>query len=136
MGYSPPHRTECRTPALSLPEETRYRILKLLEEYPETSQRQLADALGISLGKANYCLKALIDNGWVKARNFARNSNKRSYAYWLTAKGIQEKARVTKRFLQRKLQEHEALEREIEELRKEAAMLSSSSPAPEFDSSE
>ena len=125
MGLGPPSESADK-PTLSLPEETRYRILKLLEENPETSQRQLAEALGVSLGKANYCLKALIDKGWIKVGNFARNDNKRSYAYLLTPKGIQEKARVTKRFLQRKLQEHEALEREIEELRTEAAMLSNS----------
>jgi len=121
---------------LSLTEENRYHILKLLEEYPETSQRQLADTMGISLGKANYCLKALIDKGWVKVGNFARNDNKRSYAYLLTSKGIQEKARVTKRFLLRKLQEHEALEREIEELRKEAAMLSNHTAVSESGSTE
>jgi EPS-associated MarR family transcriptional regulator len=87
------------------------------------NQRQLASELGISLGKINYCLKALIDKGLVKASNFRRNTNKEAYVYLLTSKGIEEKARVTLRFLRRKQEEYEALQIELEELRQEASKL-------------
>ena len=97
----------------------RYRLLKLLEEDPNISQRALAQALDISLGKTNYCLKALIDRGWVKARNFVRSNNKRVYAYYLTPKGIDEKARVTVRFLKFKVDEYEQLKEEINRLQAE-----------------
>lgn len=100
-------------------DEIRYKILKLLTENPDVSQRELAQELGVSLGKANYCLNALIDKGLVKARNFKRNPNKKGYAYILTPKGIEEKAMVTSRFLKRKISEYEELEREIELLREE-----------------
>lgn len=101
------------------PEETRYRIIKLIEAQPDISQRQLAKALGISLGKVNYCLKALIDKGQIKARNFQRNPSKRNYVYLLTPKGIEEKGRLTARFLKRKMAEYERLKQEIEQLRLE-----------------
>ncbi len=78
-----------------LNDEIRYRLLKLLSENPNLSQRRLAEELGISVGKVNYCLKAVIEKGWVKMGNFARNPDKRTYAYLLTSKGIEEKARVT-----------------------------------------
>lgn len=100
-------------------EETHYRIIKLIEARPDITQRQLAQALGISLGKINYCLRALIDKGQVKARNFQRNSNKKTYAYLLTPKGIEEKAQLTGRFLKHKLAEYEILKREIEQLKHE-----------------
>lgn len=96
-----------------------YRLLKLLEVNPHMSQRDLAQAMGVSLGKINYCLKALVEKGFVKLENFRRNEDKRMYAYLLTPKGIEEKARVTLAFLQRKLAEYEAIRGEIEELRKE-----------------
>jgi len=98
-------------------DEYRYRILKLLEANPQASQREIARALGISLGKVNYCLKALIERGWVKANNFRRNEQKRAYLYLLTPKGIEAKATVTIRFLKRKLDEYESLKRELAELR-------------------
>ena len=101
-------------------DEIHYRILKLLDTQPELSQRQLADELGVSLGKANYCLRALIDKGLIKAGNFRRSDNKLAYAYKLTPGGIAEKARATRRFLQRKIAEYEALKAEIEQLRLEA----------------
>ena len=82
-------------------------------------QRELAQAMGVSLGKANYCLKALVDKGFVKLGNFRKQKNKRVYAYLLTPKGVKEKARVTVAFLQRRLDEYELIQREIEELRKE-----------------
>ncbi len=106
-----------------LSDENRYKILKLLDANPNMNQRQLAEELGISLGKVNYCLKALIDRGWIKANNFRRSSNKKAYAYLLTPKGIEEKARVTLRFLKRKQNEYTALLKELEELRQEAAQL-------------
>jgi len=103
-----------------LTDETRYRILKLLEADPHASQRRIAHELGISLGRVNFCLQALIQKGLVKANNFRNNSSKRAYLYLLTPKGIEEKAMVTARFLKRKLQEYDALKRELEELQREA----------------
>jgi EPS-associated MarR family transcriptional regulator len=103
-----------------LTDEYRYRILKLLEANPQASQREIARELGISLGKVNYCLQALIERGWVKANNFRHNEQKRAYLYLLTPKGIQAKATVTIRFLKRKLDEYESLKRELAELRLDA----------------
>lgn len=100
-------------------EELNYRLLKLLEQNPDRSQRELSRQLGISLGKVNYCLQSLVEKGWVKIQNFKNNRNKLAYAYLLTPGGIEEKARVTLRFLQRKLAEHEHIQREITELRGE-----------------
>lgn len=102
-----------------IPESQRYKLLKLLENNPNMNQRELAQAMGVSLGKINYCLKALMEKGHVKFKNFHRNEDKRAYAYLLTPKGIQEKTRVTVAFLQRKLVEYETIQLEIEELRKE-----------------
>ena len=93
--------------------EVHYRVLKALEANPNLSQRQLATELGISVGKANYCIKALIDKGWVKARNFRNNDNKLAYAYVLTPSGIRCKTQLTIRYLERKRCEFEALRREI-----------------------
>ena len=106
-----------------LSDEYRYKILKHLEADPEISQRELAKALGISLGRANYCLKALIEQGLVKAKNFKNSSNRSAYAYYLTPTGFEEKARVTVQFLKRKVAEYEALKGEIESLRREASEL-------------
>ena len=103
-----------------LTDEYRYRILKLLESDPGASQRKLADQLGISLGRVNFCLQALIDKGLIKANNFRNSANKRAYLYLLTPKGMDEKARVTMRFLKYKLAEYEALKHELEELQREA----------------
>jgi EPS-associated MarR family transcriptional regulator len=103
-----------------LTDETRYRILKLLEADPHASQRRIADELGISLGRVNFCLQALIEKGLIKANNFRNSSNKRAYLYLLTPKGIEERAIVTARFLKRKLDEYESLKRELEELQREA----------------
>jgi EPS-associated MarR family transcriptional regulator len=105
-----------------LTDEYRYRILKLLEADPHASQRRIADELGISLGRVNYCLKALIDKGLVKANNFRHNTNKRTYLYLLTPKGIDEKTRVTLQFLKVKLNEYESLKRELEVLEREARL--------------
>jgi EPS-associated MarR family transcriptional regulator len=104
-----------------LTDEYRYKLLQLLEANPQASQRELASALGISLGKANYCLNALMERGLVKARNFTNSHNKRAYMYYLTPHGLQEKARVTVRFFKQRMAEYEALREEIETLRRAAA---------------
>ena len=103
-----------------LTDETRSKILRILEQDPAISQRDLARQLGVSLGKANYCLRALIEKGWIKANNFKNSNNKKAYTYLLTRRGIAEKARVTARFLEYKVAEFETLQREIEQLRREA----------------
>ena len=100
-------------------EERQLKALKLLQENPELSQRQLADALGVSLGAANYCLKALVEKGWVKLENFQKNPNKLGYLYLLTPMGIAAKTRLTASFLKRKLDEYESLKLEIDELQSE-----------------
>ena len=102
-----------------LQEDTHFRVLRLLQENPEMSQRELANAVGVSVGGMHYVLNALIDKGLVKLGNFTAAEDKRRYAYILTAKGIAEKAAVTKRFLKRKMKEYEVLKAEIEELRYE-----------------
>jgi EPS-associated MarR family transcriptional regulator len=103
-----------------LTDEYRYKILKILEANPEISQRDLARELDISLGRVNFCLKALIEVGLLKAANFRNSSNKIAYMYLLTPTGIEEKSAITARFLKLKLQQHANLQAEIEELRKDA----------------
>jgi EPS-associated MarR family transcriptional regulator len=105
-------------------EELRLRLLRLLTESPELSQREVAQRLGLSLGKANYCLRALIDKGWVKVNNFRNSQNKLAYAYVLTPSGIGAKGTATAAFLRRKQQEFELLEVEIAALREEVALQS------------
>ena len=100
-------------------QEIHLKVLRELEDNPELTQRELAQKMGVSLGKANYCLKALIDRGLVKARNFRNSDNKRAYLYVLTPKGIEEKSRISVSFLKRKMDEFEVLRREIEELQRE-----------------
>lgn len=102
-----------------LTDEYRYKILKLLEVRPEISQRELASELGISLGKANFCLKALIQIGLLKATNFRNSKNKLAYMYLLTPAGIEEKAKITIRFLANKMHEYETLKKEINSLKQE-----------------
>lgn len=97
-----------------------YKLMRLLEANPEMSQRDLARELGISLGKVNYCLQALIKKGWIKARNFTNSQNKAAYMYLLTPRGIEQKAMLTVRFLHAKMQEYEALRAEIRQMRREA----------------
>ena len=99
--------------------EAHLKILRLIEVNPDLTQREIARELGISVGKTNYCLRALIDKGFVKAKNFNRNPNKLKYIYLLTPDGIQEKVRITRNFLKRKIVEYKALEDEIAELTKE-----------------
>lgn len=102
-----------------LTDEYRYKIFKLIEANPEISQRAIAKQLGISLGRVNFCLRALIEKGQLKMRNFRSNKNKLTYIYMLTPKGVEEKAMLTASFLKRKLQEYELLQAEIEQLREE-----------------
>jgi EPS-associated MarR family transcriptional regulator len=107
----------------TLDDEIRYRVMRAIEQNPHLSQRELAKELGVSLGKANYCIRALIEKGLVKARSFSGNPNKLAYAYILTPVGIEEKAHVTANFLRRKVEEYERLEREIANLRREVAAI-------------
>ena len=107
---------------LRLKDEIAYKLLKLIEEEPHLSQREIAQKMGVSLGKTNYCLKALIDKGFIKLQNFYNNKKKSAYIYFLTPKGIEEKAAVTYRFLQRKIEEYEKIKVEIENLKSEAAL--------------
>jgi len=100
-------------------QELEYRALKILEQQPDLTQRQLAEELGISLGKTHYLVKSLIDVGWVKLDNFQRSDNKWGYAYLLTPMGIIEKAAITAQFLVRKQREHTQLQQEIAELQEE-----------------
>lgn len=101
------------------PQDFPYYLLCQLAHEPAASQRGLAERFGVSLGKVNYCLRALVDTGLVKANNFRCSDNKRAYAYVLTPVGLEEKSRLTKAFLQRKLAEFEVLQQEMEALRQD-----------------
>jgi len=105
----------------AMEDETHYKILRTLEVSPGISQRELAVKLGVSLGKTNYCLRALIEKGWVKMGNFRQNPNKAASAYLLTPRGIEEKAHITTLFLKLKMAEFEALKEEIVHLQAEAS---------------
>ena len=96
-----------------------YKILKLLETAPSMSQRDLARDIGISLGKVNYCLNALIEKGLIKVENFRKSKIKKSYLYLLTPHGIKEKSKIALDFLKQKLTEYEFLKQEIEQLQQE-----------------
>jgi EPS-associated MarR family transcriptional regulator len=99
-------------------------VLKLLREInksPEMTQRELSSSLGISLGKVNFLIKALIDKGHIKVDNFKKSNNKSAYLYYLTPKGVEEKAKITYRFLRRKMKEYEQLEKDIIQLRQEVS---------------
>jgi len=102
-----------------LQEDTHFRVLRLLQDNPEMSQRELAEAVGISVGGTHYMLNALIEKGLVKLGNFTAAEDKRRYAYVLTPKGIGEKAAITKRFLARKMEEYASLKAEIDDLQHE-----------------
>jgi EPS-associated MarR family transcriptional regulator len=106
-----------------LTDEYRYKILKILEVNPEISQRDLARELDVSLGRVNFCLKALIEKGLLKATNFRNSHNKLAYMYLLTPSGIEEKSAITAQFLKIKMQEYANLEAEIQALRFEANRL-------------
>ena len=100
-------------------DEVRYRLLQYLEDHPEASQRELARHLGASVGKINYCVRALIAKGLVKMRNFHGSRTKLRYVYVLTPKGIEERLNVTMRFLRHKIEEFDRLSQEIEKLTQE-----------------
>jgi EPS-associated MarR family transcriptional regulator len=102
-----------------LGDEVRYKLMRLLETNPGMSQRDAARELGISLGRLNYCVQALIRKGWVKATRFKNSRNKAAYMYLLTPRGIEEKASLTLAFLQVKTREYETLRAEIEQIRQE-----------------
>ena len=101
-------------------QEIHLQMLRLLQANPQINQRDLAVALGISLGKTNFCLKALVSKSLLKMQNFRNNQHKLAYAYLLTPAGMAEKAMLTSRFLKRKMQEYEQLKAEIESLQQEA----------------
>jgi MarR family transcriptional regulator, temperature-dependent positive regulator of motility len=96
-----------------------YALLSELSKEPAASQRRLASRLGVSVGKINYCLRALVDRGWVKANNFRRSDSKWAYSYLLTPSGITAKVQLARAFLVRKEQEYEALVRDIQALKAE-----------------
>ena len=102
-------------------EQRQLDAMRLLETNPEMTQRELAEAMGVSLGAANYCLKALVEKGWVKLENFQHNPNKLGYLYLLTPMGMAAKTTLTARFLRRKLAEYEALKAEIEQLKSDVS---------------
>jgi EPS-associated MarR family transcriptional regulator len=100
--------------------QNQYQILKSLEQDSCPTQRQLSDNLDVSLGKVNYCIKSLIEKGFIKVNNFRNNKNKIQYSYLLTPKGIEEKAKLTLDFIRIKTQEYDTLRQEIESLKQEA----------------
>ncbi|HLA73896.1 MAG TPA: MarR family EPS-associated transcriptional regulator [Steroidobacteraceae bacterium] len=99
-----------------------YKLMRLLEENPGMSQRDAARALGVSLGKVNYCLRALIGRGWVKAANFKNSQNKAAYLYVLTPSGLHGKAQLAVKYLKERVSEYEALRIEIEQMRRETRL--------------
>jgi len=101
--------------------ETDLNLLRRIEKNPNYTQRKLSSEMVISLGKVNYCLHRLIEKGWVKVHNFHNSENKSAYVYLLTPKGIEEKARLTYHFLQRKIDEYDQLKKEIINLKNEYA---------------
>ncbi len=103
-----------------LQEDTYFRVMRMLQDNPDLTQREIAQQLGVSTSGLNYCLNALIDKGWVKVQNFQNSKNKFKYVYLLTPQGIAEKMALTDRFLKRKMTEYEALKSEIESLQREA----------------
>lgn len=100
-------------------EDTCFRVMRILEENPDLTQRELAEKLGVSVGGLNYCLKALMEKGWVKMQNFGQSKNKFGYVYILTPSGMAEKAALFNGFLKRKMDEYDALRAEIKILKSE-----------------
>ena len=99
--------------------DTEYIILKILKDNPKMTQRQMANELGLSLGKTNYVVRALVDKGWVKLSNFKRSDNKLGYIYLLTPEGLSEKAILAQNFLKRKSEEYNRIKKEMETLKNE-----------------
>jgi EPS-associated MarR family transcriptional regulator len=114
--------------------ESEFQILRALHSNPNLSQRELSKKSGVSLGQVNYCLNALVQKGWVKLGKFTASKNRKRYAYILTPKGMEQKAKATYHFLRRKMEEYEALEREIEELRAEVQGLRAEEQGPRAES--
>jgi EPS-associated MarR family transcriptional regulator len=114
------HMTSRRS---QLQEDTYFRVLRMLQDNPDMTQREIAEKLGVSTSGLNYCLKALIDKGWVKVHNFSQSKNKFGYIYVLTPQGIAEKALLAGRFLKRKMTEYEQLQSEIDALKVEMSGL-------------
>lgn len=110
------------SPRESRQEDAQFRVMQAIAAKPNITQRELAAALGVSLGRAHYCLASLIEVGWVKVGNFRNSSNKRHYTYVLTPSGLAQKAAAAGRFLVRKQQEYEALRMEIEAIQQEFAL--------------
>ncbi len=104
---------------MNISEEIKYKLLKEMEAGRARSQRQLAKYLGMSLGKANFCIKALVNKGLIKAKNFKNSENKWAYSYMLTPQGLEEKARLTVSFLKRKMTEYDEIKVEIQNLQAE-----------------
>ncbi len=102
-------------------EDIQFRVMRILQDNSDQTQRELAQKLDISVGGLNYCLNALIDKGFVKVSNFQKSKNKFKYVYLLTPLGISEKVALTRRFLKRKMDEFDVLKGEIEALQKETA---------------
>ena len=119
QGGSVPKTPKMTSRQAKIQEDTNYRVMRLLEENPDLTQRELAEKLGVSVGGLNYCLKALTEKGLVKMQNFANSKNKFGYVYVLTPRGIAEKAKLTGNFLKRKMEEYEALKTEIAALTQE-----------------
>jgi EPS-associated MarR family transcriptional regulator len=111
-----------------LQEDTYFRVLRMLQENPDLTQREIAERLGVSTSGMNYCLNALIDKGWVKVQNFSQSKNKFGYIYVLTPQGIVEKVTLTSRFLKRKQAEYEALRAEIDGLTEELSVSANLKP--------
>ena len=109
-------------------DDTLFWTLKVLQENPGVTQRTLAKEVGINVSTINFCLKALVEKGWIKMGNFSKNPDKLSYAYLLTPTGVAEKAVLTRRFLQRKMAEYDKLRGEIEAMQLEADSTSQSTP--------
>ena len=101
-------------------EDVHYKLMRLLESNTEMRQTDVAQELGVSLGKVNYCLRALVKKGWIKVSHFTNSQHKAAYMYLLTPRGVEEKAILTMHFLQEKMREYEALRMEIKQMQREA----------------
>ena len=123
MAVAWPNTLSMTSRRSQLQEDTYFRVLRMLQDNPDMTQREIAEKLGISTSGLNYCLKALIDKGLVKVHNFSQSKNKFGYIYVLTPQGIAEKAVLTGRFLKRKMQEYETLRAEIEALQSDVENL-------------
>lgn len=99
-----------------------YKVLREIQDRPEISQRELSRELGVSLGKTNYVLKALLEKGLIKINNFRNNKNKKVYLYLLTPSGVEQKSKLALNFLKKKMKEFDELQKEIELAKRDAAV--------------